>query len=298
MNSILKTLAGLSLFLAACGLPVGAQSTPANLHPAIPGDNWKLIWSDEFDQPSGSLPSAANWSLETGGNGWGNNELEYYTARTNNARIEDGKLVIEARSEKFGNRNLTSARLLTKGKWCCTYGCVEARIKIPFGQGIWPAFWMMGTNIDAAGWPGCGEIDIMENIGKEPGTVHGTVHGPGYSGSGGIGGPYTLPAGEVFAKDFHVYGIEWTTNRINWYVDGHTYFSFTPDRMPAQGKWAFDHAKFVLLNLAVGGGWPGYPDATTTYPQRMEVDYVRVYQKSPSADKTLTTTASVAPPAK
>jgi len=283
MNQRLLTLtAGLAGLLAVAA--TGRADTGAE------GD-WKLVWSDEFNQPDGSLPDPAKWSFETGGNGWGNNEMEFYTARTNNARIEDGKLVIEARQESFGGKSLTSARLLTRGKWSWTYGRIEARIKIPFGQGIWPAFWMMGTNVESAGWPGCGEIDIMENIGKEPDKVHGTVHGPGYSGSHGIGGPFTLPGGGALSQDFHVYGIEWETNRINWYVDGQTYFSFTPDRMPAHGKWAFDQAKFVLLNLAVGGGWPGYPDATTTFPQRMEVDYVRVYQKLPSTVKA----AAVAP---
>jgi beta-glucanase (GH16 family) len=252
---------------------------------AAAGD-WKLVWSDEFNQPDGSLPDASKWSFETGGNGWGNGEMEYYTARTNNARIEDGKLVIEARPENFGGKTITSARLLTKGKCDWTYGRIEARIKIPFGQGIWPAFWMMGTNIDAVSWPACGEIDIMENIGREPGTVHGTVHGPGYSGSHGIGGPFTLPGGAALADDFHVYGIEWTTNRIDWYIDGRTYFSITPARLPVNGRWAFDQSKFVLLNLAVGGGWSGYPDATTSYPQRMLVDYVRVYQRLPSTVKT------------
>lgn len=284
---ILKTMPFQTLrnLMLAALLAVTVPSARADNPPAAAPD-WRLVWSDEFNQPDGSLPDPAHWNFETGGNGWGNNELEFYTARTNNARIEAGKLVLEAQTENYGNRHITSARLQTKGKFSCTYGRIEARIKIPFGQGIWPAFWMMGTNIDALGWPGCGEIDIMENIGKEPGTVHGTVHGPGYSGSGGIGGPYTLPNGAKFAADFHIYGIEWETNRIRWQVDGQTYFSITPERLPHHAAWAFDQSKFILLNLAVGGGWPGYPDATTTYPQRMEVDYIRVYQKIPVAEKT------------
>ena len=265
--------------VAAC---LTAMVTPARADNGTDPD-WKLVWSDEFNQPDGSLPDPGKWSFETGGNGWGNNEMEFYTARTNNARIEDGKLVIEAKQETYGGKSITSARLVTKGKYSWTYGRIEARIQIPRGQGIWPAFWMMGTNIDSAGWPACGEIDIMENIGKEPGTVHGTVHGPGYSGEHGIGGPSKLPANTVLADDFHVYGIEWSTNRINWYIDGQTYFSITPARLPAGAPWAFDQSKFVILNLAVGGGWPGYPDTTSTFPQRMEVDYVRVYQKLPPA---------------
>lgn len=261
-------------WLAAAVTPSHADNSP--------NSDWKLVWSDEFNQPDGSLPDPAKWSFETGGNGWGNNEMEFYTARTNNARIEDGKLVIEAKQESYGGKNITSGRLVTKGKYSCTYGRIEARIKIPHGQGIWPAFWMMGTNIDSVAWPACGEIDIMENIGKEPGTVHGTVHGPGYSGSHGIGGPFTLPGGAQLTGDFHVYGIEWSTNRIDWYIDGQTYFSITPARLPKGAAWAFDQSKFILFNLAVGGGWPGYPDATTTFPQRMVVDYVRVYQKLPA----------------
>ena len=264
-------------------LTLAAACLVAALVPAraAAGNNsgWKLVWSDEFNQPDGSPPDSANWSFETGGNGWGNNEMEFYTARTNNARVENGKLVIEARQEGYGGKGITSARLVTKGKCSWTYGRIEARIQIPRGQGIWPAFWMMGTNIDSAGWPGCGEIDIMENIGKEPGIVHGTVHGPGYSGEHGIGGPFKLSGDTLLANDFHVYGIEWTTNRIDWYIDGQTYFSITPARLPPGAPWAFDQPKFVILNLAVGGGWPGYPDATTIFPQRMLVDYVRVYQK-------------------
>ena len=153
-------------------------------------------------------------------------------------------------------------------------------MKIPRGQGIWPAFWMLGTNIASVSWPACGEIDIMENIGKEPGTVHGTVHGPGYSGDAGIGGPSTLPGGAALADDFHVYAIEWETNRIRWFLDRQVYFTLTPANLPAGKEWVFNQPHFLLLNLAVGGGWPGYPDATTTFPQRITVDYVRVYSKT------------------
>ncbi len=245
-----------------------------------PAGDWRLVWSDEFNQPDGSAPDATKWSYETGGNGWGNHELEYYTSRTNNARIEAGKLVIEAREESFSGKNYTSARLLTKGKHAWTYGRIEARMKIPHGQGIWPAFWMLGANIASTSWPTCGEIDIMENIGREPGLIHGTVHGPGYSGSGGIGGPASLPGGSAFADDFHVYSIEWETNRIRWSVDGQPYFTVTPASLPPGTKWVYNQPQFMLLNLAVGGAWPGNPNATTILPQRMVVDYVRVYQKS------------------
>ena len=242
----------------------------------LPG--WRLVWSDEFNQPDGSAPDPAKWRYDTGGLGWGNRELEYYTLRTNNCRIEDGHLVIEARREEFDGRHYTSARLLTLGKACWTYGRVEARIKIPRGQGIWPAFWMLGTNIESINWPACGEIDIMENIGREPGMVHGTIHGPGYAGLG-IGGPLTLPAGAAVADDFHVFAMECEPDRITWFMDGRQYFTLTPKGLPEKGVWVFNQAKFLMLNLAVGGNWPGDPDATSTFPQRMLVDYVRVYEK-------------------
>lgn len=240
------------------------------------GQNWTLVWSDEFDQADGSAPDVTKWGHEVGGTGWGNNELEYYTDGTTNCWITNSMLVIEARQQSYGGKSYTSARLLTKGKWSWTYGRIEGRIKIPRGQGLWPAFWTLGTNIGSVNWPTCGEIDIMENIGKETNTVHGTAHGPGYSGGNGIGGPYTLSSG-AFADDFHVYAIEWETNRIQWFVDGQPYFTITASRLQPGSNWVFNAPQFVLLNVAVGGNWPGSPDGTTTFPQRMYVDYVRVY---------------------
>jgi beta-glucanase (GH16 family) len=240
-------------------------------------NDWTLVWADEFAQPDGTSPDPGKWTFDRGAGGWGNNELECYTSRTNNVRIEDGKLVIEARQEDYTGSHYTSGRLKTKGLAAWTYGRIEARIQIPRGQGIWPAFWMLGTNIDSVGWPKCGEIDIMENVGREPGLIHGTVHGPGYSGGGGIGGPASLPRSEAFADAFHVNAVEWTTNRHCWSVDGHEYFRITPDNLPKGKSWVFQAPQFILLNLAVGGQWPGYPDATTKFPQRMVVDYVRVY---------------------
>ena len=217
------------------------------------------------------------------GGGWGNNELEYYTSRTNNARIVGGQLVIEADQESYGGSSYTSARMLTKGKWSWAYGRMEARIKIPRGQGIWPAFWMLGTNIDSVGWPTCGEIDIMENIGKtsDQGTAHGTIHGPqsggDYNGGAGVGGTYTLPGGAALADDFHIFAVEWTTNQIKWFVDTNQYFTATPASLPSGGTWVFTQPQFLILNVAVGGNWPGNPDGTTVFPQQMLVDYVRVY---------------------
>jgi beta-glucanase (GH16 family) len=243
---------------------------------ALPG--WTLVWSDEFAQAENSAPDPAKWGYDIGGGGWGNNELQYYTDRTKNARIEGGQLVIEALAENFGGSDYTSARLLTKNKASWTFGRIEARIKIPRGQGIWPAFWMLGTHIDAVGWPDCGEIDIMENIGSVPSKVHGTVHGPGYSGGSGIGGSYVLPGGAALADDFHVYAIEWQEDRIRWFIDGQQYFTLTPEDLPAGSAWVFNAPQFLILNVAVGGNWPQNPDSSTVFPQRMTVDYVRVYE--------------------
>ncbi len=232
------------------------------------------MWSDEFDGPA---LDPTKWVLETGGHGWGNAELQFYTDRAENARIEDGHLIIEARREKVGNREYTSARLKTQGLGAWQYGRVEARMQIPRGQGLWPAFWMLGDNCDQLGWPECGEIDIMENIGREPSHVHGTLHGPGYSGAQGQSTAYRLRAG-AFADDFHVYAVEWEPGVIRWYVDGTLYQTATPRDLP--GRWVYDHPFFIILNVAVGGHWPGTPGETTVFPQTMRVDYVRVYQKS------------------
>jgi beta-glucanase (GH16 family) len=241
------------------------------------------VWSDEFDGPNGSAVDSKKWSFDVGGKGWGNNELETYTSRTANANLEGGRLAIKALKETFTGadkitRNYTSARLLTKNKFTQVYGRFEARIKIPYGQGIWPAFWMLGDNIDSAHWPNCGEIDIMENIGKEPSIVHGTFHGPGYSGGNGVSAAYTLPGARKFSDDFHTFAVEWEPNVMRFYVDGLLYKTRTPGDLPSGTTWVFDHPFFIILNVAVGGGWPGNPDATTVFPQQMLVDYVRVYQ--------------------
>jgi beta-glucanase (GH16 family) len=244
---------------------------------------WKLVWSDEFNGPDGSAVDSSKWVQETGGGGWGNNELEYYTRRPQNAFLEKGNLVIKVVEEKYSgsdgvSRNYTSARLKTQSKFSQTYGRFEARIKIPRGQGIWPAFWMLGADINRVQWPVCGEIDIMENIGKEPALVHGTIHGPGYNGANGIGSSFALPGGERFADDFHIYAVEWEPNTIRFYVDDHLYATRTPADLPKETKWVYHHPFFILLNVAVGGDWPGDPDSTSVFPQTMLVDYVRVYE--------------------
>jgi beta-glucanase (GH16 family) len=221
--------------------------------------------------------------METGGGGWGNNELETYTARTQNAHVQDGNLVITAIHETYTGtdgitRQYTSSRLKTAGLFDQAYGRFEARIKIPQGQGMWPAFWMLGNNIGQIGWPACGEVDIMENIGKEPAVVHGSMHGPGYFGSNGLTASYSLPSGK-FSDDFHVFAVEWEPSIVRFYVDGNLYETRTPVDLPAGKTWVYDHPFFLLLNVAVGGDWPGSPDQTTVFPQTMLVDYVRVYTK-------------------
>jgi len=245
---------------------------------------WKLVWRDEFNGPKGSAVDQSKWVFDLGAKTWGNEELESYTNRPENVAIQDGNLVIQARQENYTGSdgikvNYTSARLKTLGKFSQTYGRFEARIKVPFGQGMWPAFWMLGDNIEKAQWPDCGEIDIMENIGKEPSIAHGSIHGPGYSGSDGIEARYTLPANRRFADDFHIFAVEWEPNTIRFYVDDELYVTRTPADLPAGRKWVFNHPFFLILNVAVGGGWPGNPDSTTVFPQTMLVDYVRVYQR-------------------
>jgi beta-glucanase (GH16 family) len=243
---------------------------------------WIPIWEDEFSQSDGARPDPRKWILAVGGGGWGNAELETYTDRPENARIEGGKLLIVARRERAVRPDgtiaeFTSARLSTRGRFEQTYGRFEARIKVPAGQGFWPAFWMIGANVESSGWPACGEIDVMENIGREPGAVHGTVHGPGFSGSGGLGAVFRLPAGEKFSDGFHVFGAEWTAADIRFDVDGRVYARLNRGDIPPGGAWVFDHPFYVILNLAVGGDWPGNPDETTRFPHEMSVDWVRAF---------------------
>ena len=282
-----QLMIALALGFAACAPATTSTTVPAPPPPPPSPQTWTLAWSDEFDGPAGALIDSTKWVPETGGQGWGNQEREYYTARPENVSLDGGgRLAITARAEAldssyhcwYGACRYSSARLKTRNKFETTYGRFEARIRIPRGQGLWPAFWMLGANIDVAGWPKCGEIDIMENIGREPDMVHGTMHGPGYSGGNGIGGPYTLAAGS-FADDFHVFAVEWSPNDVRWYVDDKLYRENTPTNLPGGTTWVFDHPFFLLLNVAIGGGWPGDPDASTTFPQQMLVDYVRVYQR-------------------
>ncbi|MFF2842027.1 ricin-type beta-trefoil lectin domain protein [Paenarthrobacter sp. NPDC057981] len=242
-----------------------------------------LVWSDEFNGPAGTAPDNSKWVHDTGGSGWGNGELQYYTGSTRNAALDGkGNLAITARRENpegyschYGPCQYTSARLTSAGKFSRTQGRFEARLKLPKGQGMWPAFWMLGNNVFTDGWPTSGEIDVMENVGKEPGTVWGSIHGPGYSGANSANGSYTLPNRKALADAFHTFTVDWGPDSITWYIDGIAYSR--KSAAAVSGVWAFDHDFFLLLNLAVGGYWPGAPDAGTVFPQSLLVDYVRVY---------------------
>ncbi len=280
----LRLIACLSL---GCLLLLFGASRPASsiAQPAADPTVWSLVWSDEFNGTDRAPIDLTKWTAEIGGNGWGNQELEYYTSRIDNAFQSGGSLVIKAIKERYTGsdnvtRDYTSARLITKNKFTTRYGRFEARIKIPYGQGLWPAFWMLGNNIDSAGWPTCGEVDIMENIGKEPSIIHGTIHGPGYSGGNGLGSSYSLTNSQRFADSFHVFAVEWELNVVRFYCDGILYKTRTPADLPSGTTWVYDHPFFILLNVAVGGTWPGSPDTSTVFPQTMQVDYVRVYQRT------------------
>ena len=271
--------------LLACFLSCGCHVYHDPVRPLAWIQGYTLVWSDEFNGADDSAPDPKKWTYDTGGKGWGNNELECYTNRLQNAQIQGGNLVITALRENFtcsdgATNNYTSARLKTQGLFSQVYGRFEARIKIPAGQGMWPAFWVLGNNISSVGWPACGEIDIMENIGKEPETVHGSLHGPSTTTrTSDATAPFSLPAGQRFAEDFHVYAVEWEPRMVRFYVDANLYATFTQEQWSTGGTWVFDHPFFLILNVAVGGTWPGSPDNTTQFPQQMLVDYVRVYTK-------------------
>jgi beta-glucanase (GH16 family) len=276
------------VFLVALIFSISLVSGCLIIHdppPPIPPSPWKLVWSDEFSGRDGSSPDSNKWTYDIGGKGWGNHELESYTKRPENARIEKGNLVINAQKETYTDadgltRDYTSARLKTQGLFAQTYGRFEARIKIPEGQGMWPAFWLLGQDISTVDWPKCGEVDIMENIGKEPGTVHGSLHGPSTNNpTSDLTQIFSLPVGQNLAEDFHLYAVEWETGRVRFYLDSHLYATFDSSQWPTGGKWVFDHPFFIILNVAVGGDWPGSPDASTKFPQTMLVDYVRVYTR-------------------
>lgn len=235
---------------------------------------YHLVWSDEFDS---TAINTNDWNFETGGNGWGNHELEYYTPRTQNAFVSSGNLVIEARSEQYGSNNYTSARMTTANKKTFQYGRIDIRAKLPVSAGMWPALWMLGSNISSAGWPACGETDIMELIGKNPTQVVGSFH---WLKSGGAEGTVNNAYGlsEDFSKHFHVFSLIWEKDSMQILVDDNVYVLGDAQNINS-GTYPFNAPFFFIFNVAVGGDWPGPPDGTTQFPQRMFVDYVRVFQK-------------------
>ncbi len=238
---------------------------------------YSLVWSDEFN---GSSVDPSTWTYEigTGNNSWGNNELEYYTDRTQNSFVSDGHLIIEARAESFGGRNYTSARMITKNKKIFKFGRIDIRAKMPKGKGIWPALWMLGNNIDAVPWPACGEIDIMEMIGQEPNKIVGTFHwGNSIATRALKWTSYTLSSGS-FDQQFHVYSLIWKENEMKILIDDQMYAYMTPADMAPGSTYPFNNDFFFIFNVAVGGQLPGSPDNTTVFPQRMAVDYIRVFQ--------------------
>ena len=236
----------------------------------------KLVWADEFN--GSGLPDKSKWGYDTGGHGWGNNELQYYTqGRKENARVEKGMLVIEARKEAIGKQSYSSARLISKNKGDWKYGKIEVRAKLPQGRGVWPAIWMLPTDWKYGDWPGSGEIDIMEFVGYSPDTVYGTVHTELFNhvkGTQRSKGLFMPDQG----KEFHVYAIEWTEKEIRFLIDGHQYHSFE-NNLQGPGAWPFDQRFHLLLNIAVGGNWGGKNGVDDSiFPQQMLIDYVRVYQ--------------------
>jgi beta-glucanase (GH16 family) len=274
---LIKGLVFKSLFLV---LPIFVISSCSSDEKQTVAQFTKLVMQDEFTKEGAPDNTIWGYDLGTGnsdtGAGWGNNELQSYTNRTENVKVENGYLLITAKKESVNGASYTSARLTTKGKFEQAYGRFEARIRLPYGQGMWPAFWLLGGNIDEVGWPQCGEIDIMEYRGQEPTKVLGTVHGPGYSGGASISKSYSL-LNDRFDTDFHVFGIEWGPKYINYYIDDVLYNQITPADVP--GEWVFDHPFYIVINLAVGGSFVGAPNAQTIFPQTMLVDYVRVYKK-------------------
>ena len=248
---------------------------PSNVNPP-PAKKYQLVWSDEFD--SAGLPDASRWDYDVGGNGWGNHELEYYTAsRSENARIENGNLVIETRKESYNSSQYTSARLVTRGKQAWTTGKFEIRAKIPKGIGTWPAIWLLSATNPLV-WPDDGELDIMEEVGFNPNVIYGTAHNKTYNGAQGTQKGSSIQVGDA-QDSFHVYSIEWTDTQITWFVDSTQYYTYIP---PDYGfsAWPYISDFYLILNIAIGGTWGGQQGVDDSiFPQQMLIDYVRVYQK-------------------
>ncbi len=252
-------------------IPSSGYSTPNRY------DNMELVWEDEFNLEA---LNEDDWTFEigNGSSGWGNNELEYY--RKENTFFKEGNLVIQAREESFGGFQYTSSRIITKDKYEFNFGRIDIRAVIPEGQGIWPALWMLGANINEVGWPKCGEIDIMELVGHRPSTVHGTVHYPNPNGDRVMTGTETSLAGsKKFSQEFHVFSLIWKEDSIQWLLDDKQFHVVNREILGTQNPYPFNDPFFFIFNVAVGGDWPGSPDATTSFPQNMIVDYIRVFQE-------------------
>ncbi len=278
-KNVLLRLGCLTCVVLLTAITFTACDSDSNADP-----EWELVWQDEFDGPANQSPDPAKWDYDLGTN-WGNAQLEYDTDRPENVSLDgQGNLVITARRESFQGQPYTSARIVTRGLFEQTYGRYEARIQMPSGAGMWPAFWLLGGNCRAwteglpggdVLWPQCGEIDVMEYRGQEPSIVHGSLHGPGYSGGQAVTRAYTIPQAR-FDTDFYVFAVEWGEDYIDWYVDDVRYQSVKASDLP--GEWVYDHPFYIILNLAVGGNYVGPPNANTSFPQTMIVDYVRVYR--------------------
>lgn len=239
----------------------------------------RLVFDDEFNGPAGALPGSKEWQVISGGGGYGNNELQYYTRRSSNLELDGhGQLVITARRERYGNSDYTSGGIQTKGKFATTFGEIEARIEIPQGQGLWPAFWTVGSDVGQVGWPASGEIDVMENIGQQPHISAGSIHGPQAGVANGYHITTNARSRTSLAGHFHIYAVTWSPNKLVFTLDGHPYVTYTPSSLSAGQQWVFNSSpQFLILNLAVGGTTAGRPNASTPFPARMLVDWVRVY---------------------
>jgi beta-glucanase (GH16 family) len=267
--------------LAALGCGDEAPSSEADAGADAGATQWQLVWSDEFEGSAGAPPDPRYWTPEVGGDGWGNEQLEFNTDRTENAALDGaGNLVITARRELYQGSNYTSARLITRDLVEVRQGRVEARLKMPVGSGMWPAFWMLGANFPETSWPACGEIDVVEYRGQEPGIANAALHGPGYSGGQAIDGSTAVAGGGLY-KDFHIFAVEWSADEIVWLVDDYPYHRVTRESLPPLTSWVFDQPFFLLLNLAVGGSYVGPVGADTIFPQALVADYVRAYEVAP-----------------
>lgn len=285
-SSTPKTWTGVLVLVTGLGCTGRPSATPT---PA-PGARWAQVWSEEFDGAAGARIDEATWNYEIGdgcshgGCGWGNNEKEYYTDSPNNVALNgSGQLMIVARVAPaglacfYGPCKYTSARITTRGKMTAEPGRVEARIKLSTGQGLWPAFWMLGYSFPAKGWPESGELDIMENKGSEPTITSSAVHGPGYSGATPFAHRQTLPGGAVISE-FHTYAVEWDSLSVRYFIDGEMHYKVSRDQMRKYGRPILAQPFFLILNLAVGGHFDGDPKSDAIFPATMLVDYVRVYK--------------------